>query len=221
MSELNQTIMEMEFLQEEIAELQEMYAVLLKRKLELETTAAETDNPFWEDDGDDPYHGRFNKDVNRIRDAMLASGNRGEKYVVDRWDVFNSLFVVTLAENMEDVSHDYLGFYSREQNEQFPGAMVGSLRATGFTLDHINLIDGTELPGYLIPWAGNAGPIEARKRFEAYWSAPGRLKSLTAQAARIIRRMDFYYDQAVRNGAGEQYLADNPHYVPPTHGRKR
>lgn len=215
MSELEILVMEIEMMQFQIEELQDELADMKLRKAELEREAASVDNPFWEPVPGDKHNAFYNKQVNAIK-AELLKGNRAEQFMANSLDVFNAKFVVTLAEEMDDVSQADMEFYVREQTEQFAGAIIGTLGKLGYLTDEINLAGGGEEEGYLIIWGANAGPINSRKRFESYWADPNRLDAMRRAAQRNMYYKDFYYKMAKMRGGSylEDFMAKNPAYVP-------
>jgi hypothetical protein len=210
--------MELAFLYDQREKVEARILEKESRKRELEEEQAEFENPFWLDDGDDPFGGRLNKQVEAVKN-VLETGTRAERYYMAVMPVFNNRLVVTMAEKMEDVDPAYLAAYGHEQTQHFFtkgwGGVLSRRGSGGYALDLIDDENGNPIPGYLIPWAGNHGPIVARKRFERFWAAPNRLEDVKEDAREMMDSVDFYYSLAVRTNTVAEFMADHPHYKIP------
>jgi hypothetical protein len=215
MNEYEILSMEIEFLTQEIGELAEELNEKKELRRQMEESMLEDESPFWTaDDPSDPLHGRYNKQVNAIKAALLA-GNRAERYYAKVHPTFNNKIITTLAERKEDISPEFMELYNSEQTENlFPIGWGGRLKL-GYYLDAPNAgEDGAEVSGYLFLWGGNYGPIAARKSFEQFWADPNQLENQRKIAERRMRSADFYYKIATMTRTVEDFLAKHPHYEP-------
>lgn len=204
MNDYEQLLIDIEFLENDIALLQEELGDKMAIKLHMEEQAVEETSIHWFDDGDDPYKGRLNKFVEKYK-AMLAGGSRAERFLMNTLPVFNCKIVTTLAEREEDIEPEIMELYVKEQTENFVNAMVGGLGKKGYMLDGINTPEG-ELSGYRMPWAGNFGPIGGRKRFESFWADPKRGDALKTQAVREMAYRDRQFARYNMMRGGQAYL---------------
>jgi len=208
---------ELTFAEEALLGIQAEVESLKARKREMEEARAVTDSDHWTGPDDSPWKGRRNKYVDKYAEIM-KNGSREDRHLYHMTEEFHNLFCVSMMENLEDVSPEYIKMYSLEQTEQFAGAIVGTTSRMGFLVDEINVKDAdgkvTEVQGYLIPWAGNFGPVGSRKRFEEYWAHPRREESLHRMAIWRTRSLDAEYRRMVGAGAEEFFMKKHPWYVP-------
>ena len=169
------------------------------------------DNPFWT--ATDHLLGRDFK-VGLEHRARLMDGDRAQRMYAQSLKEFNTKYVVPLADDLSDVPDNYLDFYMKEQKEHFGLGLIGGLGRYGYILDDINT-DAGELEGYAMPWAGNAGPVVARQRVEAYWTQPGIEGLIDAAAVRKCRALDYQYRWAQMQGTLPAFMAKHPYYEPP------
>lgn len=170
------------------------------------------DHPYWT--AKDELWGRDCKITAPIREQCLA-GDRSLQMYAEWKKELNTKYVVPLVDDLSDVPEEIMTWYQREQTEHFfPIGWGGGLGPDGYFLDEINLEEGGELEGYCMIWSGNAGPVEARNRFEGWWTQPDIMDIIQAEADRVTESADFYYRLAEMRNTVPEFMAKRPWYIP-------
>jgi hypothetical protein len=210
MTELELLQMRYAMNEDTIAELNAENAQIKARIVEIIEEEVVEDNPYWT--ATDDLMGRDFKPALEHRERLMAGDRAGRMYA-QHLKEFNTKYVVPLADDLSDVPESYMDLYVKEQTEHFGLGVIGGLKRYGYILDDIN-IEGGELEGYAMPWAGNAGPVVARQRVEAYWTQPDIIEIIDAAADRTCAKLDWEYQWSVMTGKTGEFMAKYPYYEP-------
>ena len=211
MTELELLKMRHAQINEEVTELLAEQKMIEERIQQIIEEEIVEDNPFW--GATDHLLGRESKVIAALRENLMAGGREHRMYA-QSVKAFNTKYVVPLADDMGDVPQDYIDYYVKEQSEHFALGIIGGLGVTGFIIDEINTDNG-ELEGYCMIWSGNAGPIVARQRFEAWYTQPNIGDILEGAAERLARSLDYQYRWAQMKGTVAEFMAEHPYYEVP------
>ena len=133
--------------------------------------------------------------------------NRAGRYYTAIKAEFTSSFLTILPG--DSINHEEMVMEAYEKAQGRRLFYTNYSREGGYMLK-----PGTDEFNRLI-WAGNAGPKEARERFEAYWTAPDALERTQEKADQVMAYLDRKYETArLKPDSLLRFNARYPHYEP-------
>lgn len=203
LSELDMAKMQLAFVQDEIANLEEEEKDL--KTLIAELSAQESDNPHWT--AADSLLTRMPERVDEVKQMLLDSGDRGEAVWVAQEPVYNISGM--FASLTEEIAPDTMRMYVEAQSRHWHGYLT-----SGLILAECFTPEGVKIEGKVIPWWGNFGPYKATMYVQNDWARDSKIAAERSRAARNIRSQDFYYRMAQLGGTVDEFMEKYPHYIP-------